>query len=152
STVATISVDAAPAILHARADGSFELTGDAGAVLGAALANQLLIPVPGGRVAVIDTTDPGVTVTPLPSLDATRRLASVTLERVVVPSERVLDVEPDRLAETAPPRVRDLAAVLACAEACGIATWCLETTAAYAKVREQFGRPIGIFQAVKHRL
>ncbi|HVU73360.1 MAG TPA: acyl-CoA dehydrogenase [Mycobacteriales bacterium] len=152
STVAAISVEAAPGILHAKADGSYELTGDAGAVLGAGLANQLLIPVPGGRVAVIDADAPGVTITAVPSLDATRRLATVVLDRVAVPSERVLDVEPDRLAENAPPRVRDLAAVLACAEACGIAAWCLDTTSAYAKVREQFGRPIGIFQAVKHRL
>src|SRR5690348_3260150 len=96
SVVAGISVDAAPATLHARPDGSLEITGDAGPVLGAALAQQLLVPVPGGRVAVVDASAPGVTITPLPSLDATRRLASVALDRVVVPTERVLDVEPDR--------------------------------------------------------
>ncbi|MDQ0380139.1 acyl-CoA dehydrogenase [Amycolatopsis thermophila] len=46
--------------------------------------------------------------------------------------------------------VRAYAATLAAAEAAGIARWCLETAAGYAKVREQFGRPIGSFQAVKH--
>ncbi|GAB3905243.1 acyl-CoA dehydrogenase [Kibdelosporangium lantanae] len=46
--------------------------------------------------------------------------------------------------------VHDLAATLAAAEAVGIAQWCLDTAVAYAKVREQFGKPVGTFQAVKH--
>ena len=48
--------------------------------------------------------------------------------------------------------VRDLALVLAAAESAGIARWCLDTASDYAKVRVQFGRPIGQFQAVKHAL
>src|SRR5262249_26213213 len=48
-------------------------------------------------------------------------------------------------------RVRDLAAVLLAAEAIGVAQWCVDTAADYAKVRVQFGRPIGQFQGVKHR-
>jgi alkylation response protein AidB-like acyl-CoA dehydrogenase len=48
--------------------------------------------------------------------------------------------------------VRSLALVLAAAESAGIARWCLETASEYAKVRVQFGRPIGQFQAVKHAL
>ena len=47
-------------------------------------------------------------------------------------------------------RVRLLAATLGAAEASGVARWCLDTAVAYAKVREQFGAPIGSFQAVKH--
>ena len=47
-------------------------------------------------------------------------------------------------------RVVDLAAVLVAAEASGVAAWCLRTATEYAKVREQFGQPIGSFQAVKH--
>jgi alkylation response protein AidB-like acyl-CoA dehydrogenase len=47
-------------------------------------------------------------------------------------------------------RVLDLAATLFAAEAAGIARWCLDTAVAYAKIREQFGRPIGSFQAIKH--
>ncbi|TCO46751.1 acyl-CoA dehydrogenase [Actinocrispum wychmicini] len=46
--------------------------------------------------------------------------------------------------------VLDLAATLAAAEATGIARWCLDTATSYAKVRAQFGKPIGSFQAVKH--
>ncbi len=48
--------------------------------------------------------------------------------------------------------VRGLAFVLGSAESAGIARWCLETASDYAKVRVQFGRPIGQFQAVKHAL
>jgi len=44
-----------------------------------------------------------------------------------------------------------LAAVLFAAEAIGVAQWCVDTASEYAKVRVQFGRPIGQFQAVKHR-
>jgi len=46
--------------------------------------------------------------------------------------------------------VEDILAMLAAAEAAGIADWCLRTAVAYAKVRTQFGQPIGAFQAVKH--
>ena len=48
--------------------------------------------------------------------------------------------------------VRDLALAIAAAECAGGARWCLETATAYAKDRRQFGRPIGQFQAIKHRL
>ena len=46
--------------------------------------------------------------------------------------------------------VRRVFVALAAAEAAGVAQWCLDTAVAYAKVREQFGAPIGSFQAVKH--
>ncbi|MFE3453873.1 acyl-CoA dehydrogenase family protein [Nonomuraea sp. NPDC059194] len=59
-----------------------------------------------------------------------------------VPASRVLGPVP----------VRELAAVLLGAEACGVAAWAVRTAADYAKVREQFGRPIGQFQGVKHRI
>ena len=47
-------------------------------------------------------------------------------------------------------RVRRTAITLAAAEASGVARWCLDTAVEYAKVREQFGKPIGSFQAIKH--
>jgi alkylation response protein AidB-like acyl-CoA dehydrogenase len=78
------------------------------------------------------------------SLDLGRRVAEVTVADVVVPAGRVL-------ADVTTERVRDLAAVLFSAEAVGGAQWCVETSAEYAKVREQFGRPIGQFQGPKHR-
>ncbi|MEU5434824.1 acyl-CoA dehydrogenase [Streptomyces sp. NPDC020719] len=76
------------------------------------------------------------------SADPTRPTAEVAARGVVVPADRVLAVDDDL--------VRDLAAVLFAAEACGTAAWVLETAVRHAKVREQFGRPIGRFQAVKH--
>ncbi|MFI1100122.1 acyl-CoA dehydrogenase [Streptomyces melanogenes] len=74
--------------------------------------------------------------------DPTRPTAEVTAHGLTVADDRVLAVDPAL--------VRDLAAVLFAAEACGTAVWALETAVAHAKVREQFGRPIGRFQAVKH--
>ncbi|WP_030022765.1 acyl-CoA dehydrogenase [Streptomyces monomycini] len=74
--------------------------------------------------------------------DPTRPAARVTAEGVTVPSARVLDVDSAL--------VRDLAATLFAAEACGTADRALHTAAEHARVREQFGRPIGQFQAVKH--
>ncbi|MEV6044871.1 acyl-CoA dehydrogenase [Streptomyces xanthochromogenes] len=74
--------------------------------------------------------------------DPTRPTAEVRAEGVLVPADRVLDVDSAL--------VRDLAAVLFAAESCGTAARALETATEHAKVREQFGRPIGQFQAVKH--
>ncbi|MEU5024848.1 acyl-CoA dehydrogenase [Streptomyces milbemycinicus] len=76
------------------------------------------------------------------SADPTRPTAEVRALRTAVPADRALAVDAGL--------VRDLAAVLFAAEACGTAAWALETAVAHAKTREQFGRPIGQFQAVKH--
>ncbi|MEV6393724.1 acyl-CoA dehydrogenase [Streptomyces sp. NPDC051907] len=76
------------------------------------------------------------------SADPTRPTAEVVARDVLVPYERVLALDTVL--------VRDLASVLFAAEACGAAAWCLETAAEHARVREQFGRPIGQFQGVKH--
>jgi 3-oxochol-4-en-24-oyl-CoA dehydrogenase len=72
------------------------------------------------------------------ALDFSRPLS--TLDGVV--ADRVLQLETQE--------VHDLAVTLAAAEAVGIAGWCLRTATDYAKVRQQFGKPIGSFQAVKH--
>ena len=79
----------------------------------------------------------------VPSIDLTRRLGRVELSGVTPSSDARLAVTTEQ--------VRALAAVLFAAEAVGIAQWCVDTAAGYAKVREQFGRPIGQFQGVKHR-
>ncbi|MFO1536683.1 MAG: acyl-CoA dehydrogenase family protein [Actinomycetota bacterium] len=77
------------------------------------------------------------------SVDPTRRLARIDLPADPPAAARLDGVTTER--------VHALAAVLLAAEAVGIAQWCTDTAAEYAKVRVQFGRPIGQFQGVKHR-
>jgi len=84
------------------------------------------------------------TASELLSLDATRRVAEVHVEGAVVPPAR-------RLGDVDASFVRDLAAVVFGAECIGVAQWCVDVASEYAKVREQFGRPVGQFQGVKHK-
>ncbi|WP_257133381.1 acyl-CoA dehydrogenase family protein, partial [Streptomyces sp. ms184] len=77
------------------------------------------------------------------SVDPTRSTAEVRAGAVSVPAHRAVPIADPGL-------VRDLAAVLLAADACGTAARSLDTAVAHAAVREQFGRPIGAFQAVKH--
>lgn len=87
----------------------------------------------------------GATVTPIPSLDMTRPLARVDLDRAdrtLVSSDAVAAIDAGLL----------MGAGLLAAEQVGVARWALETTIAYLKERRQFGRIVGGFQAIKHRL
>ncbi|TMR07484.1 acyl-CoA dehydrogenase [Actinomadura soli] len=129
--------------LTGRRDGdSLVVSGTFGTVLGAALADVLVLPVDGGTWVAVDAAN--ATVTPVASLDRTRRVAAVEVNGVTVAPDRVLD-------GVTTARVRDLAAALFGAEAAGLAGRLVSTAAEYAKVREQFGRPIGQFQGVKHK-
>jgi alkylation response protein AidB-like acyl-CoA dehydrogenase len=98
------------------------------------------------RILVIDNgvTLATATVTAQPVLDETRRLATV---EDVTPSE-VLRFNGD--AEAAVRRLRDRAGVAIACDSLGLSEAMLSATVGYAKVRHQFGRPIGSFQAVKH--
>ncbi|GAA4518276.1 MULTISPECIES: acyl-CoA dehydrogenase [Nonomuraea] len=127
-------------------DGSLTVSGAAEPVLGGAMADVLVLPVvtgDGELWVAVDAT--AATVTSLKSLDLTRSVAKVELDGVTVPADRVLDG-----VESAD--VRNIAAVLLGAEAAGVASWCVTAAAEYAKVRVQFGRPIGQFQGIKHKL
>ena len=127
--------------LTARRDGdALVVSGTTGPVLGGASAD--LIVLPAGDAWVVVRRDE-VAIEPLESLDVVRGVASVTVNDVAVPPERVLDIETER--------VRGLAAVVLGAEACGVAGWAVDTAAEYARTREQFGRPIGQFQGIKHK-
>jgi alkylation response protein AidB-like acyl-CoA dehydrogenase len=117
------------------------VTGESPAVLGAPDADVLVV-VAGEDVIVVDSDAEGVTVTGLPSLDTTRSVGSVALRAVTIPEDRVL--------RGAARRARTVFRILASAEAVGISWATLEMAVDYAKVREQFGRTIGTFQAVKH--
>lgn len=91
----------------------------------------------------------GLRRTWLPTMDQTRRLASVELDGVAVPADCRLGDE-GQGADLCN-RTLDLARIALAAEQVGGAEMCLETSVEYAKVRQQFGRPIGSFQAIKHK-
>ncbi len=86
-----------------------------------------------------------MTVTPQPVLDETRRLATVAAD---VEAPEVFRFEGDP--EAAVRRLHERAAVAVACDSLGLSEAMLAATVAYAKVRSQFGRPIGSFQAVKH--
>ncbi|RCG31038.1 acyl-CoA dehydrogenase [Sphaerisporangium album] len=126
-------------------DGVLTVSGTADLVLGAALADVLVLPVSTDRGEEwVALSRDAVTVTPVRSLDLTRGVAEVEADAVTVPGERLLDGLTGQ-------DVRNTAAILLGAEATGVAAWCVRAAAEYAKVRVQFGRPIGQFQGVKHK-
>ena len=103
----------------------------------------------GIEIYLVPADAPGVGRRPIPTMDQTRKLAEVTFEGVEVCAD-------DRLGEAGKgwatlEHILDLAAVALAAEQVGGAERCLETAVEYAKVRHQFGRPIGSFQAIKHK-
>jgi alkylation response protein AidB-like acyl-CoA dehydrogenase len=115
--------------------------GDAGAVLGSSLADLLLLRC-GDDLVLVDAAAPGVVRTSAPSIDKGLRVGRVRLDGVAVDATSVLT--------GAAPTALALLRLAAAAEAVGGAQRCLELAVAYAKTREQFGRVIGSFQAIKH--
>jgi len=117
------------------------LTGRVTGVAGADAADVLLVPA-GGALYAVDRADAAIEAAV--SLDLTRRVAAVSFS--AAPARMVAaDAEPVRRALLA-------GAGLLASEQLGVAEWCLTTTLAYVKERHQFARPIGSFQAIKHRL
>ncbi|HEY1690627.1 MAG TPA: acyl-CoA dehydrogenase family protein [Polyangiaceae bacterium] len=139
----------AGADIRARQDGAeCVLDGEALHVVDGHTADVLVVAVPDGSegLYVVDAGAVGVVRRKVPTLDETRSLASVTLRGVRVPVANHIG---DRAAVA---RAVHRAAVALAAESLGGAERCLDAATEYAKTRVQFGRPIGSFQAVKHRL
>ncbi|WP_055491325.1 acyl-CoA dehydrogenase family protein [Streptomyces sp. TP-A0356] len=127
-----------------REDGA--LYGELTTVADAAVADVLLVPAEDGGLYAVYTSDTAaVTVTPQVSLDLTRPLATVTLDGA--PGRPLTDD-----ARAAVRRALRAGAGLLASEQLGVADWCLTETVRYLKERKQFNRPVGGFQALKHRL
>ncbi|MEU5770950.1 acyl-CoA dehydrogenase family protein [Streptomyces asoensis] len=129
----------APKAVHVE-DGL--LRGEVSAVADAGVADVLLVPADDGGLYAVDAS--AVTVTPQVSFDLTRPLATVTLTGA--PGRRLGDAGP------AVRRALRAGAGLLASEQLGLADWALTETVRYLKERKQFNRPVGGFQAVKHRL
>ncbi|KIF71575.1 acyl-CoA dehydrogenase [Streptomyces sp. AcH 505] len=115
-------------------------------VADAVRADVLLVPREDGLYAA-ETEGPGVSVEPLTPLDLTRPLAAVTLDPAA--GIRIADAATGRAAVR---RGLLAGAGLLASEQLGVAEWCLEETVKYTKERHQFNRPVGSFQALKHRM
>jgi alkylation response protein AidB-like acyl-CoA dehydrogenase len=131
------------------ATGMARLRGTAAGVADALPASVLLVPadgVPHG-LYLVDMTAEGVAKAPVTSLDMTRQLCDLSF-----------DDAPGTLIASGPAATRAMEAALAAgaailaAEQLGLAQRCLDMTVAYVKERRQFARPVGSFQALKHRL
>ncbi|MGH3440400.1 MAG: acyl-CoA dehydrogenase family protein, partial [Sciscionella sp.] len=125
-----------------------KLTGTVTAVADAAAADTLVVPAlgeDGPALYAVHARD--VTVTNEIPLDLTRGIATVELSDV---DGHVL-AERNRAVAALRTALRTGAGILA-SEQLGLAQWCLDTTVRYLKERHQFGRPVGSFQALKHRL
>ena len=116
------------------------ISGDAGVVLGAGLADVLLL-ASGEDMLVVERTAAGVTIDVPENLDRSRRSGRVVLTDVAVGDNTLPGARNAALARTR---------TLYAAEAVGGASDCVDSAVEYAKVREQFGRTIATFQAVKH--
>lgn len=126
------------------AGGGLTVTGTVRPVLSAAMADVLVAPVLTAEGEVWSVFPlRSADVEELPSLDPTRRVASVRLDGQSVPAGSQLTLGREEAGW--------IVAALVGAECAGLAAWCTDTASEYAKVRVQFGRPIGQFQAVKHR-
>ncbi|MDL4776452.1 acyl-CoA dehydrogenase family protein [Actinomadura xylanilytica] len=121
------------------ADGT--LTGRVGSVADGAAADVLLVPAPDGLYAVDAAA---AERTPVISLDMTRRLCDLTFS--AAPARRVAG------GTAAVEAALTTGAALLASEQLGLAERCLDLTVAHLKTRYQFGRPVGSYQGLKHRL
>ena len=119
------------------------LTGTVRSVAGAEAATVLIVPGSDGALYAVDRTD--AVVASVVSLDMTRPVSDVTFD--AAPGRRITDD-----ADSAARAGLRLGAALLASEQAGVARWCVTETVGYLQQRRQFGRVVGGFQAIKHRL
>ena len=130
-------------------DGAWTLTGEKQFVVDGTTADLLLIVAQtdaGATMFAVDRSASGMAADPMQAIDGTRALAKVTFD-----STPATLIGTQGSASAIVERVIDVASVALAAEQAGAARRCLEMSAEYARERYQFGRPIGSFQAVKHK-
>jgi alkylation response protein AidB-like acyl-CoA dehydrogenase len=136
-----------------RAGGGFTLTGVKHFVPWPHVADVMLVPARSAEGVSLFLVEPasarGLTISMTTGMDLASRLGAVTLDGVPVPGDAMLGV-PGRAAPLLEGLLRR-GAVGAAAEMLGAARRCLDMSVDYAKVREQFGQPIGSFQAIRHK-
>lgn len=128
-----------------RSGDTLVITGEARSVPAAAQASLLVLPVAiegASQWVVLDATQ--LQIEACKSVDPLRPVAHVRADAAEVSTERLLS-------NLSPAAGRGIVTTMLSAEAVGIARWATDTASAYAKIREQFGRPIGQFQAIKHK-
>ncbi len=143
ATIAAYAIDSG--LTATRQGDVLVIRGEVRAVPAAAQASVLVLPVAidsGEEWVVLDAEQ--LEIEPTQSLDPLRPVAHVRANAVELGDDRVL-------ANLSRSRAHALMSTLLSAEAIGVARWATDTASAYAKIREQFGRPIGQFQAVKHK-
>ncbi|HMV49738.1 MAG TPA: acyl-CoA dehydrogenase, partial [Blastocatellia bacterium] len=139
--------------LRAEKDGKdYRLRGAKHFVTDAAVADVMIVVARDGDGLVllpVEKGAAGVTITETPSIDATRKLYTVAFDNTAVSQANALAFTTKT--KEALEAATDAANVAICAEMLGGMQWTLETAVEYAKTRLQFGKPIGIYQAVQHQ-
>ncbi|MFN0110237.1 MAG: acyl-CoA dehydrogenase family protein [Blastocatellia bacterium] len=140
-------------MLAANKDGKeYRLRGTKHYVSDAAVADVIIVVARDNSELVllpVERTAAGVKITETPAIDATRKLYTVEFDNVAVPESSALAFTTKT--KEALEAATDVATVALCAEMLGGMVWTLDTTVEYAKTRLQFGKPIGIYQAVQHQ-
>jgi alkylation response protein AidB-like acyl-CoA dehydrogenase len=151
------SVDPASVTVEIARDGDgWRVSGTKTPVLGAERADELVVvgrePGTAGDEGVTAVVVPRTAVTPVPvrALDATRDLSTVTFDGVHVDADRCL-AAPGPASASGLRRALEEATVALAIEIVGTCQTIFDVTLDYAKQREQFGVPIGSFQAIKHK-
>ena len=128
-----------------QVDGTLTIRGECRCVPAGAQASLLVLPVSiENTVAWVVLDAAQLQIEEWKSVDPLRPVARIRADGAEVSTDRVLSAIPQSAG-------RAIITTLLSAEAVGIALWATETASEYAKIREQFGRPIGQFQAIKHK-
>ena len=143
---------ASTATVAAKDGNGWVLTGIKRFVPWAHVADVALVPArspEGLGIFLVDPKSPGVKLSPMVGIDLANRWSEMRLDKVAVGPDAILGAP-----GSAGPLLDSLlrrAAVMASAEMLGAARRCLDMSVGYVKVREQFGQPVGSFQAIRHR-